>query len=121
MTLPDELLPASQHYTLLAIAIALFTFVVLSQLKPKSKRTLVILTAVVVFIPIFHMGIEVFLATSFPWSSANWRTNTSLWLHGVAIVLVGPIAIWLAVAIRSPRARLTLTLRGGGSSLGGRP
>lgn len=100
MTLPDELLPATQHYTLLAIATALYAVVVVNRRRTSSKTLLLCLASAVGLIPIFHMEVSVYSAMPRPWS---W-TNISLLLHGIAIALVVPIATCLALEIRSPKA-----------------
>ena len=108
--LPDELLPATQHYTLLAIATALYTATVVKRQRTAPKLLWVGLGAVGL-VPIFHLEMSVFWATTRPWSWTTWTlTDWSLLAHGIAIALVVPIATCLAVEFRFPKPRRKLKL-----------
>lgn len=100
MILDGDLLPATQHYTLLAIATALFAATVVN--RQRTPRPFwVWLAGVVGLVPILHMEMSVVSAMSHPWS---W-TDGSLLLHGLAIGLVVPITVKLALERRSPKTR----------------
>ena len=101
MILDGEVLPATQHYTLLAIATALYAATVVN--RQRTPKTLwVWLAGAVGLVPILHMEMSVVAALSSPWS---WKEDGSLLLHGLAIALVVPIAVKLALELRSPKAR----------------
>lgn len=106
--LPAELLPATQHYTLLAIATALYTVVVLNR-REAASTALLLLASAVVLIPVFHIEMSVWVLWC-PWSWSTWWTNSSLLLHGIAIALIVPIAISLALEVRSPKTRRKVRL-----------
>ena len=110
MILTDELLPATQHYTLLAIATALYTVTIVNRQRAAPKAFWFFLMGTMGLVPIVHMEMSVFEAMSRSWS---W-TNSSLLFHGIAIALVVPIALNLALGIRNnpPRKlRLEPTVR----------
>lgn len=101
MILDGEMLPATQHYTLLAIAIALYAATVVN--VPRTSKALWFAGAAGL-VPILHMEMSVYAALSDPLS---WK-DSSLLLHGVAIALVVPIAIELALGFKSRKVRRKL-------------
>lgn len=101
MILPDELLPAAQHYTLLAIATALYAAAVVMNKERPMSRALWTSISVMGCIPIFHMLIAVFAAMTIPISS----TDVSLVLHGVAVAAVLPVALCMADIARVNRPK----------------
>lgn len=92
MILPDELLPAAQHHTLLAIATALYAAAVVMNKERTMSKALWTSISVMGCIPVFHMLIAVLAAMTVPFS----LTDVSLVLHGVAVAMVLPVALCMA-------------------------
>ena len=90
MILPEELLPAAQHYSLLAIATAIYALIVVNWKKDLPAALWFFLCAMGL-IPIMHMELEVIAAMSSP--PCSW-TNLSVLLHGVAIGTIVPVALY---------------------------
>ena len=92
MILPDELLPAAQHHTLLAIATALYAAAVVMNKERTMSKALWTSISVMGCIPVFHILIAVLAAMTVPFS----LTDVSLVLHGVAVAMVLPVALCMA-------------------------
>lgn len=88
--LPEELLPAAQHYSLLAIATAVYALIVVNW-KKELPTALWILLSTMGLIPIMHMELEVIATMSSP--PCSWR-NLSVLLHGIAIASIVPAALY---------------------------
>ena len=98
MTLAEELLPATQHYALLAVATALYTFIVVNGQITRPNRSVFISLGAVGGIPIIHMGWTT-IGTVLS-GDLSCMTNVSLLLHTLAIAAVIPIATTLAIAMK---------------------
>ena len=108
MTLSFELLPAMQHYALLAAALALFSL----SLTHVKKRFSVWVWLMIVVLPVVQMAwslwetiYEVVAAASLstggqpPVDHAVWLTVVQALVHGLAIVLI--LVVVLHIASRS--------------------
>ena len=125
MTLPSELLPAMQHYALFAAALALFSL----SLTHVKKRFSVWLWLVVVVLPIAQIAwslwetIEAVAAHGQPQPPAGghaaWLIVAQALLHGLTIVVVLAVVLYVAVVSRSGndlprRVRIEPTVEGPG-------
>lgn len=106
MTLLDELLPGAQHYSLLAIATALYTVAVVNKQGMTSKLLWGCLITVGM-VPISYITLSsLYWTMSCPWS---WATACLL-AHGIAVALLVPIATCLTQEYRSQKGRRKVRL-----------
>lgn len=98
----NELLPATQHYSLLAIATALYTVAVASGRRTTSKLFWICL-AVTGMVPILYIVVPALCWMSRP-SSLSWATSSPL-AHGIAVALLVPVATYFALEFRSRKGR----------------
>ena len=125
MTLPSELLPAMQHYALFAAALALFSL----SLTHVKRRFSVWVWLVVVVLPIAQIAWslwETIEAVAAPGQMqppagghAAWLIVAQALLHGLAIVVVLAVVLYVAVVSRSGddlprRVRIEPTVGGPG-------
>ena len=125
MTLPSELLPAMQHYALFAAALALFSL----SLTHVKRRFSVWVWLVVVVLPIAQIAwslwetIEAVAAHGQRQPPAGghaaWLIVAQALLHGLAIVVVLAVVLYVAVVSRSGddlprRVRIEPTVGGPG-------
>lgn len=103
MTPFDEVLPATQHYTLLAIATALYMASVASGRRTTSRLFWFCL-AVTSMVPVTYIVVPALFWTVSHLSSLSWATSGPL-AHGIAVALLVPAASYFALEFRSRKGR----------------
>ena len=110
MTLTFDLLPASQHYALLGIAIALFSLTLALPSKRRVPKVWPWAAAAMVAIPTAQMAWSLWerinTSAAFGWTAAH------LFAHGVAILLIVSVALYMVRRFEkvAKRARVEPTI-----------